>query len=231
MYQGQVDRDDAGKEYIVSKKRQARLLFRMKVLAISGAAVFMFAGVLDCYTAAGDETKGQTAEIRSTEEVVVSAAQRIVKEETVQESTAVVETTEEYVEESCEIIKSMDFDSEDAYLLAKIAMAEAENQGVEGKALVMLVVLNRVWSDRFPDTIPEVIFQEGQFSPVSSGRFDRIEPDQECWEALELITVEEWDESQGALYFESQGKSSWHRDNLEFLFQYKDHYFYKEREE
>ena len=57
-------------------------------------------------------------------------------------------------------IPSMDWDTEDAYLLEKIAMAEAEGEGVEGKALVMLVVLNRVWSDRFPDTIEEVIFRD-----------------------------------------------------------------------
>lgn len=48
---------------------------------------------------------------------------------------------------------SMDWDAEDAYMLAKIAMAEAESEDTEGKALVMLVVLNRVWSDEFPDTI------------------------------------------------------------------------------
>lgn len=51
----------------------------------------------------------------------------------------------------------MDFDANDAYLLEKIAMAEAESEDTEGKALVMLVVLNRVWDARFPDTIEEVI--------------------------------------------------------------------------
>lgn len=42
------------------------------------------------------------------------------------------------------LIHSMDFDASDAYLLEKIAMAEAESEDTEGKALVMLVVLNRV---------------------------------------------------------------------------------------
>ena len=133
-------------------------------------------------------------------------------------------------EESQGMIWSMDWNSEDVYLLAKIAMAEAEGEDVEGKALVILVVLNRVWSDKFPDSIPEVIFQEGQFSPVGNGRFDRVEPDRECYEALELIQLNKWDESQGALYFESEGKSSWHRDNLHFLFQHGNHYFYTDKE-
>ena len=124
----------------------------------------------------------------------------------------------------------------ETYILAKLAMAEAESEGVEGKALVMLVVLNRVWSDRFPNTIEEVIFQRTgnggwQFSPLQEGgRWYTTEPDQECREALELIQVEKWDESQGALYFESAGKSDWHRRNLEFLFQYGNHYFYTDKE-
>lgn len=109
----------------------------------------------------------------------------------------------------------------------KIAMAEAESEGVKGKALVMLVVLNRVWSDEFPDTIEEVIFQKNQFSPVANGRYDAIEPDEECYEALGLIQVDHWNESQDALYFESKSDSKWHSENLEFLFKYGKHYFYK----
>ena len=94
------------------------------------------------------------------------------------------------------LIASMDWDKDDSYMLCKIAMAEAESEGVEGKALVMLVVLNRVWSEEFPDTIEEVIFQKNQFSPVANGRYDEVEPDKECYEALEMIQVEHWNESQ-----------------------------------
>lgn len=118
----------------------------------------------------------------------------------------------------------------DRYLLAKIAMAEAESEDTEGKALVMLVVLNRVWDDEeFPDTIKEVIYQPGQFSPISNGRFDKVEPDADCWAALDLITVGKWDESYGATYFESKSESTWHSENLDFLFQHGKHYFYKDR--
>lgn len=127
-------------------------------------------------------------------------------------------------------IASMDWDMDEAYLLAKIAMAEAEGEDTEGKALVMLVVLNRVWSDEFPDTIEEVIFQKGQFSPVSNGRFDRVEPDEDCYRALDLIQVEKWDESKGATYFESKSDSTWHSRNLKFLFKHGNHYFYRDKE-
>lgn len=138
------------------------------------------------------------------------------------------EPTEEHAEQS--MIMSMDWGAEDSYLLAKIAMAEAEGEDTEGKALVILVVLNRVWSDGFPNTIEEVIYQSGQFSPISNGRFDRVEPDADCWAALDLIMLDKWDGSCGATYFESESESSWHSENLDFLFQHGNHYFYKDKE-
>ena len=138
------------------------------------------------------------------------------------------EPTEEHAEQS--MIMSMDWGAEDSYLLAKIAMAEAEGEDTEGKALVILVVLNRVWSDGFPNTIEEVIYQSGQFSPISNGRFDRVEPDADCWAALDLIMLDKWDGSCGATYFESESESSWHSENLDFLFRHGNHYFYKDKE-
>lgn len=100
-------------------------------------------------------------------------------------ATSVATTAPEQETEKAERSKigSMDWDSDDAYRLAKIAMAEAESEDTEGKALVMLVVLNRVWSDEFPDTIEDVIFQKGQFSPISNGRYDEVEPDEDCYRA------------------------------------------------
>ena len=110
-------------------------------------------------------------------------------------------------------------------------MAEAESEDTEGKALVMLVVLNRVWDIRFPDTIEEVIMQDGAFTPVSNGRYDKVEPDADCMKAMELITVEHWDESQGALYFEkASDESTWHSRNLQKLFTHGAHTFYTEKE-
>ncbi len=124
-------------------------------------------------------------------------------------------------------IHSRDWGAEDSERLLKIAMAEAEGESVEGKALVMLVVLNRVWDDAFPDTIEEVLFQRNQFSPmVEGGRYWTTEPDEGCYEALALVE-NGWDESQGALYFESTGKEGWHSQNLEFLFQLGGHKFYR----
>lgn len=127
-------------------------------------------------------------------------------------------------------VYSMDWDAEESYLLAKIAMAEAEGEDTEGKALVICVVLNRTRSSKFPDGIEEVLYQKTQFSPIANGRFDRVEPDQDCWDALGMVE-QGWDESQGALYFESESKSRWHRDHLQLLFRHGNHLFYTDKEE
>lgn len=62
----------------------------------------------------------------------------------------------------------------DRYLLALIAMAEAEGESELGKRLVIDTVLNRVDSCEFPNTIYEVIYQKNQFSSISYGRADKI---------------------------------------------------------
>lgn len=124
--------------------------------------------------------------------------------------------------------QTLGWDSDEAYLLAKIAMAEAEGEDTIGKALVILTVLNRVQSYKFPDTIEEVIFQDGEFTPIRNGRFDRVEPNEDCYAALDLIEGG-WDESQGALYFErTTTKSTWHSRNLKKLFKHGNATFYTE---
>ena len=128
-------------------------------------------------------------------------------------------------------IMMWEINADDAYMLAKIAMAEAEGEDVDGIALVMLVVLNRTNAEGFPDTVADVIYEKGQFTPVANGRFQKAEPDKECFEALQLIVADKWDESQGATYFESKSSSTWHRDNLNYLYSHGGHDFYTDREE
>lgn len=128
-------------------------------------------------------------------------------------------------------VPDIELSKEERYLLAKLAMSEAGDQDIEGKALVMRVVLNRVSSDKFPESVKEVIFQKHQFSPISDGRYFELEPNEDCWTALDLITEDGWNESEDALYFESESESTWHHDNLQFLFQHGDHYFYTDKED
>lgn len=128
---------------------------------------------------------------------------------------------------------SRGFTDEEKLMLAKIAMAEAEGESIETKMLVIFTVLNRVEHHQFPDTIEEVIFQEYkgtyQFSPIApGGRYWTTEPNDECWEAVEIINNNDYDFSDGALYFEScDDPDNWHSRNLEFLFESDGMRFYK----
>ena len=131
------------------------------------------------------------------------------------------------------LIYDKEFTEDDKYLLAKIAMAEAESQNIQTKTLVIMSVLNRVESDDLPDSILEVIFQNNgktyQYSPVmQGGRWWTTEPDEDCYEAVEVVLATEYDYSDGALYFESCAEEeNWHSKNLEFLYQSEDLRFYK----
>ena len=118
-------------------------------------------------------------------------------------------------------------------MAARMAMAEAEGEDTEGKALVILVIYNRTRSGKFPDTVKGVISQRNAFTSYHNGRYEAVKPDADCWAALDLIQETGWDESQGALYFErtpEDGESSWHSRNLERLFIHGNHTFYTEKE-
>lgn len=127
---------------------------------------------------------------------------------------------------------SKDWSAEDEYLLAKIAMAEAESNDIYVKAAVISVVLNRTYSQDFPNSIYDVIFEKNpnglyQFSPIGNGRWDKVEPNEECYKAVELVEASICDFSQGALYFEDCSGDSWHSRNLQLLFELDGMRFYK----
>ena len=110
-----------------------------------------------------------------------------------------------------------------------MAMAEAEDQDTEGKALVIRVILNRVEDEHFPDTIKGVVSQKNAFTPYWNGRYKKVKPDADCYNALILVKKHDWDKSQGATYFEMTSGSTWHTRNLKRLFKHGCHTFYKEK--
>ena len=63
-------------------------------------------------------------------------------------------------------------------LLASLIFCEAGNQPYEGQVAVGAVVMNRIKSSSYPDTMEEVIYQSGQFSPAMSGWLDRVRANQ-----------------------------------------------------
>lgn len=96
--------------------------------------------------------------------------------------------------------------SEEEYeLLARLVAAEAENQGFEAQYDVACVVMNRVLSGRFPDTITEVIWQPRQFSSMWNGRFNRTKTTESCYEAVRHMLEVGTGLPEDVLYFTSCG--------------------------
>lgn len=124
--------------------------------------------------------------------------------------------------------------TEDDYqVLLKIVQAEASTEDIKGRMLVANVVLNRLEVGFGGDTITEVVFEKGQFSPVTNGRIFKVTPDEVTIEAVERVLNGE-DHSKGALYFMARDLASkkgirWFDKNLKFLFKHGCHEFYIEK--
>ena len=67
-------------------------------------------------------------------------------------------------------ISEVNFAEGDRYLLANLIYCEAGGESYSGQVAVGAVVINRVLSEVFPNTVTGVIYQSRQFSPVASGR-------------------------------------------------------------
>ena len=67
-------------------------------------------------------------------------------------------------------ISEVTFEESDRYLLANLIYCEAGGESYAGQLAVGAVVMNRVLSSVYPNTIVEVIYQKSQFSPAASGR-------------------------------------------------------------
>lgn len=104
--------------------------------------------------------------------------------------------------------------------LTKCVQAEAGNQGLYGKRLVAAVILNRVESDKFPNTIEEVINAPHQFAVVSNGSIEKVEVDEETETACRIELKHRCNEE--VLYFNNSSDVSG-----KYCYKYKDHWFGK----
>lgn len=99
--------------------------------------------------------------------------------------------------------------SNDLYLLAKCIHAEARGEVYEGKVAVGAVILNRVASPDFPNTVYGVIYQPWAFTAVHDGQIN-LEPNAEAYQAAQ-DALSGWDPSYGSLYYYNPAvaTSSW----------------------
>lgn len=84
--------------------------------------------------------------------------------------------------------------------LCKLVSAESRGESLEGQIAVANVVLNRVTSPLFPNTVMEVIFQKGQYCPVRNGSIHR-EPTEQSRKAVDMALRGHREVPEDILYF------------------------------
>lgn len=177
-----------------------------------------------------DKSKEEAEE--KTDEQVVVDEQTTTKNQDKKEKKAKAAASKKKKEETVPVIS---LGANQKEVLLRIVEAEATGEDIKGKMLVANVILNRVKSSQFPDTVKEVVFQKNgrttQFSPIADGRYWSVSISKSTREAVERVLNGE-DESQGALYFSARSKAkksnmSWFDNNLTWLFKYGGHEFYK----
>ncbi len=101
------------------------------------------------------------------------------------------------------------YTNSDLYLLAKCIYAEARGESYTGQVAVGAVILNRVASSAFPNTIAGVIYQKGAFTAVSDGQIN-LEPNKTAMNAAS-DALNGWDPTYGCLYYYNPAvaTSSW----------------------
>ena len=119
--------------------------------------------VTDIQDDAVDQTKAAAEE-----------AKRLAEEKAAQEAAAQAEKEAQAQAEQAQVSSAVNASASEQELLAALIFCEAGNQPYDGQVAVGAVVMNRVRSGSFPDTITDVIYQSGQFTPAMTGWLDSV---------------------------------------------------------
>ncbi len=125
------------------------------------------------------------------------------------------------------------FTSEEVTMMEYIIQQEVRGASLKHKRIIANVIVNRVKSDAFPDTIEGVLFQKGQFTSAQNYYNRTYPPDEDTKQAVwEVLNGQCEDLSQGALYFyaprwTSQSTASWFENDLDYLFELEGHRFFR----
>jgi len=101
---------------------------------------------------------------------------------------------------------SSGYSNEDVTLLAKVISAEARGESYEGQVAVGAVILNRVAHPSFPDSISDVVYQNGAFSCVYDSNWYAPVADSAKRAAQDALNG--WDPTGGAVYYYNPAKTS-----------------------
>ena len=101
------------------------------------------------------------------------------------------------------------YSSSDVYLLAKTIYAEGRGEPYTGQVAIGAVILNRVRSEAFPNTVSGVVYQKHAFTAVTDGQIN-LTPDDTAMKAAR-DAINGWDPPGGAIYYYNPAvaTSSW----------------------
>ena len=101
------------------------------------------------------------------------------------------------------------FSESDVYLLARTIYAEGRGEPYTGQVAIGAVIMNRIRSPKFPNTVSGVVYQKHAFTAVSDGQINLTPNDTAMKAARDAING--WDPSGGALYYYNPAvaTSSW----------------------
>ena len=144
----------------------------------------------------------------------------------------IIETTSELSIEE-DKVETIHFTCEELNMLYYIVEREVQDLSIEHKRIITNVIVNRVKSDYFPNTISEVIHQDGQFASLHNVYDHSRIPTQDTKIAVSeaLLGLVE-DNSQGALYFcnlslvNNRSTVNWF-NSMDILFELEGHTFFR----
>ncbi|GAB6137603.1 cell wall hydrolase [Halanaerobaculum tunisiense] len=112
-------------------------------------------------------------------------------------------------------------------LLARLIHGEARGESYIGQVAVGAVILNRVISSYFPDTIKKVIYQPNQFTPVANGQI-KLSADETAYQAAKAV-LQGKDPTRGAQYFYNPqtARDMWWFKTREVIVEIGNHVFAK----
>lgn len=120
-------------------------------------------------------------------------------EKIIEEPIVVEEDEEEDVPLKTNRYSELEITEEDKELLARIVYLEARGQSFSGQRAVVEVVLNRVLDSRFPDTVYEVLYAPGQFTPAKS--IASTTPTETQYEVVDCVIDETPITTENTVYF------------------------------
>jgi len=177
-----------------------------------------------------NEVRKQQEQQEATQARLEALQRQIVKEKQEAEARKKAEEAKKRAEEERRAARRISYTDEDYQVLLRIVQAEAGICDKKGKILVANVIINRVLSDEFPDSVKAVVYEPSQFQPVSNGAINSARVTAETIECVNRA-LEGEDYSNGALYFMNRKGSgsaaSWFDRHLNYLFSHDGHEFFR----